>query len=98
MNRCEFYRSFSSACSSATQLYTNGCLRSIVRRANQQDMGIGIINCFMIMLAFAAIPHLFHTSPDNKSRPRDLYMPQFQSMMQFDTNPANYPSIVNTVH
>jgi hypothetical protein len=50
------------------EVYTDGCLRFIATTANQQDMGIAIINCFMIILAFFAIPLLLgiHSSDDDK--------------------------------
>ncbi|CAF3036346.1 unnamed protein product [Rotaria sp. Silwood2] len=51
------------SCTSYSQFYTEGCLKYIIRRSNQQDMGIGIINCFMIMLALMAIPFLIHGCP-----------------------------------
>jgi hypothetical protein len=38
--------------------YTNGCSKPIGLTAGNQAMGIGVINCFMVVLAFVAIPLL----------------------------------------
>lgn len=90
----------SLACSSPTELHRNGCLESIVGRANQQDMGIAIINCFMVVLAFVAMPFLLRASMDNNTTNENkLYEQQFEHMKHFDSNPNNnFPSMINTFH
>jgi hypothetical protein len=59
-------------------------------------MGIGIINCFMIVLAFAAIPFLLPGSLIDESR-ENLYTQQFENMRNFDSNQRNYPAILDTL-
>jgi hypothetical protein len=41
--------------------YLTGCSKSLDTTASNQVMGIGVINCFMIALAFVAIPVLVKT-------------------------------------
>ena len=48
--------------------HSRGCFRYLITRANQQDMGIGIINCFLIALSFvAALLFLMNTKTSSNS-------------------------------
>ncbi|CAF1057698.1 unnamed protein product [Adineta ricciae] len=42
--------------------YTNGCIKDLDTIAGNQSMGFGIINCFLIVLSFVAIPLLWKMS------------------------------------
>ncbi|CAF4126117.1 unnamed protein product [Adineta steineri] len=41
--------------------YTTGCVRSIDTVAGNQAMGFGVINSFLVVLAFVAIPLMFRS-------------------------------------
>ena len=49
---------------STVNFYTDGCGRSISNLSVGQSMGIIVINCFMIVLAFLAIPAFMHVYPE----------------------------------
>jgi hypothetical protein len=61
-------------------------------------MGIGIINCFMIVLTFMAIPFLAHGYSAFDSRAKDINSHQLKHMKQTDLNSNNYPSIISSYH
>ncbi len=61
-------------------------------------MGIGIINCFMIVFAFAAIPFLLHDLSTSDSGDRDFYNQQLEHIRQFDSNENNHVTFLNTYH
>ncbi|CAF1225786.1 unnamed protein product [Adineta ricciae] len=42
--------------------YTNGCIKDLDTIAGNQSMGFGVINCFLIVLSFVAIPLLWKMS------------------------------------
>lgn len=48
----------SNANNAVNHFYTNGCSKSLDMVAGSQAMGIGVINSFMVVLAFVAIPIL----------------------------------------
>jgi hypothetical protein len=54
-------------------------------------MGIGVINCFLILLAFAALPFLLPTSIMDESQ-TSLYTQQLDNMRGFDSTQRNYPT------
>ena len=47
--------------SSMNSFYINGCSKLLDVTAGDQTMGIGVINAFMIVIAFAAIPILIES-------------------------------------
>ncbi|CAF1180544.1 unnamed protein product [Didymodactylos carnosus] len=51
--------------SSNTDFNTNGCLYKLASLAAQETMGIGIINCFLIVVALFAISSLYEIFPDH---------------------------------
>lgn len=61
-------------------------------------MGIAIINCFMILLAFMAVPFLLFGISDADVLDRRVYRNQVETMRHFDENPYGFPSVVNTFH
>ncbi len=61
-------------------------------------MGIGIINCFMIVLTFVAIPVLVHGYSALDFREKDINAHQLEQMKQTDPNLAPSPLIINSYH
>jgi hypothetical protein len=61
-------------------------------------MGIGIINSFMVVLAFVAIPFLIHGDLTSDSQDNEVYKYQLEHLKQFDSDAQNFVSIVNTYH
>jgi len=61
-------------------------------------MGIGIINCFMIVLAFVAIPTLLHDYSTPDSRENDINEHQLGHMQQVGSNLNKPPPIIDTYH
>jgi len=61
-------------------------------------MGIAIINCFMILLAFTAVPFLLFGIANADILDRRLYRTQVETMRHFDDNPVGFPSVINTLH
>ena len=55
---CYFVDCLSNANGTENRFYTKGCTKYLDVIAGNQAMGIGVINCFMLVLALVAIPIL----------------------------------------
>lgn len=68
------------------QIYSVGCLPFITTRINQQDMGIAIINSFLIVLAYLAVVMLWHQPSTNMADAEKSSPHEFIEMTPNDQN------------
>ena len=61
-------------------------------------MGIGIINCFLIVLALVAIPLLLHDYSTSNSHGQNIPEHHVEHMRQFNPNNPKAPTIIDTYH
>ena len=55
------------------QFYKEGCAKSLIARANRHDMGIAVINCFLLVFLIFAIPLLWFGDQHSTSGENTLF-------------------------
>ena len=93
---------FSSACVSSdknpyTQFYQEGCAKSLIARANRQDMGIGIINCFLIVFAMFAFPLLWFGDEQFSSNEHTVFENKWNGYGNQDSSNNNGMASTSTI-
>lgn len=93
---------FSSACLSSDtdpsrQLYQKGCAESLIARANRQDMGIGIINCFLLVFAIFAFPLLWFGAEQLSSNEYTVFEKQWNGYANQDRSINNGMTSPSTI-
>ena len=88
-----------AAASSGTmdQFYPRGCSTCVIARANKHNMGIAILNSFLIILAVLVIPVLFNlTSRYDSTEDIDAVLDKgrHQPTGQPEPKPSPAPSVV----